>query len=81
MKDPMTDTHPDAPSIDVQEQLIRIAQRQAESEKFAAETRKLFAEADKLRADTHWQPVVAWAALLTAFGALGTAVLTVLLKH
>jgi len=60
--------------FDFAEQLARIRRMQEESNKFAAEQRKLTEEALKYRRDRLVAPVVAFAALLGGLGGLVTLI-------
>ena len=57
-------------TLDLQEQIARIARTQVEVDKFAAETRKLLAEAGKLDRDRAFLPWQIAAALMGGGAAL-----------
>jgi hypothetical protein len=65
--------------IDLQEQIARIKNAQAETDKFAAEQRKLAAEASKLIVDRWMLPFAVLINLVS--GAMGGALVAYLLRH
>lgn len=76
----MSQAADDASTLDIREQIARIDRAIVENAKFQAETGKLNAEAQKLRADRWFAPIIATGTFIAAVGGLVTGVLALLLR-